>query len=138
MFGTLDLLDGPGSLRAGPYPATLGTTIAPTNTETVAFVLDPQLPDGPWRARITLHSGALERTAEARITFPVHGAAAPVNTREPTSRRLWPYALAVSALLLITLGGALNFYRRRRVSNAASLLPVRHQRRPATSRRLSD
>jgi hypothetical protein len=47
MSGTLSLSDGPGSLSAGPFPAQLGSTLAPGQTTTVSVSLDKQLPDGP-------------------------------------------------------------------------------------------
>lgn len=68
--GTLRLGDGPGGTTAGPFPVSLGTTIAPGASEPVEVLLDPQLPAGPWLARLDLASGASQRAAEARITFP--------------------------------------------------------------------
>jgi hypothetical protein len=78
MSGTLELLAGPGGLSAGPFPADLGTTLAVGDTEPVTIVLDERVPAGPWDARIILHSGLLERSARATISFPDAGAAAPV------------------------------------------------------------
>lgn len=68
--GTLRLTDGPGGISAGPFPATLGTTIAPGQSAPVEVLLDRALPAGPWLATLTLRSGDVERRAEARITFP--------------------------------------------------------------------
>ena len=70
MNGTLQLLDGPGGLSAGPFPARLGTTLAIGDTEDVTIILDKQVPAGPWDARVLLKSGLLERSAHATITFP--------------------------------------------------------------------
>jgi hypothetical protein len=81
MFGNLQLSAGPGGLGAGPFPATLGTTVAIGATETVTIILDMQIPAGPWEAGITLHSGLLERGAQATITFPGAGASPPVETK---------------------------------------------------------
>jgi hypothetical protein len=70
MSGTLRLLAGPGGLQAGPFAATLGTTLAIGATEPVTILLDKRLPAGPWRARVDLRSGLVERHTQATITFP--------------------------------------------------------------------
>ena len=70
MRGELRLEEGPGGLSAGPFPAQLGTTIAPGDTSPVRIPLDPEIPNGPWLATLALQSGELERTVEATITFP--------------------------------------------------------------------
>jgi hypothetical protein len=93
MSGTLRLGAGPGGLKAGPFPATLGTTLAIGATEPVTIPLDRRLPAGPWTARVDLHSGLVKRHAQATITFP------PV-AREATSWPSFVVALAVLALLL--------------------------------------
>jgi hypothetical protein len=111
--GTLQLLAGPGGLSAGPFPATLGITLAIGDTEPVTIALDKRLPAGPWDARITLHSGLLERSARATITFPETGASAPLK---PTSSRSgWLYP-AIAGLVVVLLGVAalLVVLRRRR------------------------
>ncbi|MDQ1434805.1 MAG: hypothetical protein QOF59_1621 [Actinomycetota bacterium] len=69
LSGTLQLSNGPGGLRAGPFAARLGVTLGIGHTEPVTIALDPRLPAGPWDARITLRSGLLERTVTATITF---------------------------------------------------------------------
>lgn len=81
MSGELELSDGPGGVKAGPFPAKLGTTLATDSTASVEVALDKNLPNGPWDARITLRSGELERAAEGRITFPV----TPGTSSEPVS-----------------------------------------------------
>jgi hypothetical protein len=113
MSGTLQLFDGPAGLRAGPFPATLGVTVAIGATEPVTIVLDERLPSGPWDARITLRSGLLERSARANITFPDRGSALPVKVTSP--RQGWPRPL-VAALIVGLVGVAALFvmrYRRR-------------------------
>jgi hypothetical protein len=120
MNGTLRLLAGPGGLSAGPFPATLGTTLGIGDTEPVTITLDRRLPAGPWDAHITLHSGLLERTARATITFPRIGAAPPVDTT--TGRSGWVLP-GVAALLMLAIAAALSVIRSRR----------RRRRRPATS-----
>jgi hypothetical protein len=126
MSGTLELLAGPGGLRAGPFPADLGTTLGVGDTEPVTIVLDERVPAGPWDARIILQSGLLERSARATISFPAAGAAAPVNTS--SSRPTWWY-LAVAGLVALLVGipalVSLRLRRRRRRTDA----PVRDRAR---------
>jgi len=119
MNGTLQLLAGPGVLRAGPFPATLGSTLAIGATEPVVIALDPQLPAGPWQAQITLRSGLLEGAAEATITFPDAGAGPAVTTTSERPGWLYP-AIAGLALLLLGVAAPLGMrgLRRRRRANA--------------------
>jgi hypothetical protein len=109
MSGTLQLSNGPGRLSAGPFPVTLGVTLAIGDTEPVTIGLDNRLPAGPWDAAITLHSGLIERTAHATITFPNAGASAPVTvTTHHRRSRVFTAVLVVTgvaavAALLLTL-----------------------------------
>lgn len=112
MGGTLKLVSGPGGLRAGPFPAVLGTTLGIGETESVTVALDGQVPAGPWDARIALHSGLLERTARATITFPAAGASVPVKTTSG-GRALMPF-LVGGVLATLTGLTALLMSRRRR------------------------
>jgi hypothetical protein len=91
MYGTLQLSAGPGGLRAGPFPANLGVTLAIGDTERVKIVLDKRLPAGPWDALVTLHSGLITNSSRATITFPNTAAAPP------------PY-LAIVGLAIALLG----------------------------------
>jgi hypothetical protein len=112
MYGTMSLTNGPGELSAGPFPAALGTTLAIGDTETVSIPLDGSLPAGPWDARVTLHSGLLNVSAEATITFPDQGAATPVAA--DGSRRLWQLLLAIGLALGALIGLFALFWSRRR------------------------
>jgi hypothetical protein len=94
MSGTLRLGAGPGGLKAGPFPATLGTTLAIGASERVTIPLDRRLPVGPWKARVDLHSGLIERHAQATITFRP-------AAREATS---WPSLVVALAALALLLG----------------------------------
>ncbi len=114
MNGTLRLSAGPGGLNAGPFNATLGTTLAIGDTEPVTISLDKQLPAGPWKASITLHSGLLERTATGTITFPAQGAAAAVATKTDNPVLLYAVIAGLAALLLIGVGVLIVVLRRRR------------------------
>jgi hypothetical protein len=92
MNGTLRLSAGPGGLNAGPFPANLGTTLAIGATEPIIIMLNKQIPDGPWDALVTLHSGLLENSARATITFPTTGT--------PSS----PYPIIAGVVILLLIG----------------------------------
>jgi hypothetical protein len=119
MYGTLRLLAGPGHLSAGPFPATLGTTLGIGDTEPVTVTLDRQLPAGPWDAKITLRSGLLTHTAQAIITFPKVGAAPTVfGASSSSSHRDIVVALVTGLLLLAGAVGVGTVKRRRRRSRS--------------------
>jgi hypothetical protein len=102
MSGTLQLSAGPGGLRAGPFPATLGVTLAIGDTEPVTITLDRRLPAGPWDALVTLRSGLIQNSARATITFPTATASSS------------PYPI-IGGLVILLLSGitAGNMTRRR-------------------------
>ena len=105
MSGALRLGDGPGGLTAGPYPADLGVSLAIGATEVVSIVLDDRLPAGPWRARLNLRSGLLQRRANAQLTFPDRGTSSP-----------WPQILTIglTGLIGVLLALTVAFLARRR------------------------
>jgi hypothetical protein len=109
MSGTLWLSDGPGGLRAGPYAATLGVVLAPGDTAPVTVVLDRRLPNGPWKTRMLLQSGMVQRTASATITFPHSGIGRSVAF--VTHPR---YAIPLLISLVRSAVGSLFLMRRRR------------------------
>ena len=116
MNGTLTLAKGPGGLSAGPFPASLGVTLAIGDTEPVRISLDRQLPAGPWAAEITLRSGLLSRTAKATITFPAAGAAPATKAHSGGSSSTWIYyVIAAFVLMLIAAAFLVIRSRRRRV-----------------------
>jgi hypothetical protein len=114
MNGTLQLLDGPAGLSAGPFPASLGTTLAIGATESVTIALDKQIPAGPWDARITLRSGLLERSAAATITFPDTGTSPAVKTTTADPGLLYPAIAGLLLLLVIVAAGRAVVTRRAR------------------------
>jgi len=118
MNGSLELEGGPGGLSAGPFPASLGTTLAIGSTEPVTIVLDKALPAGPWDARITLKSGLVEQSAGATITFPANGSAAAVATNSKKSG-LPKVALTLVVAAGLVLALAVIGFRRRRNSGPA-------------------
>jgi hypothetical protein len=113
MSGTLQLSAGPGGIRAGPFLATLGTTLAIGDTEPVTIALNRQIPAGPWEASITLESGLLRRSAQAIITFPRIGVSPPVKTT--SIRSSWLLFVVTGLLVFLLPSVALLFVILRRV-----------------------
>ena len=68
--GSLVLSDGPGGMHGGPYRVTLGPALGPGQSELATAVLSKLVPDGPWKAAISLMSGPTVRSATATLTFP--------------------------------------------------------------------
>jgi len=114
MNGELRLLGGPGGQSAGPFPATLGTSMAIGDTQNVSIALDKRLPNGPWDARITLRSGLLERSAQATITFPNTGAAESVDTNSIRPGWLYPLIAGILIALLLIIATLLVLLSRNR------------------------
>lgn len=108
LAGELTLSEGPGGIRAGPFPAELGTTIAPGDHAPMTVVLDADLPAGPWTARMVARSGTVERAAEATISFPraAGGQAGPVGATPvpPDGERDLPFLLRTGVIALLLLG----------------------------------
>jgi hypothetical protein len=68
--GSLALSDGPGGMRGGPYRVALGPALAPGRSELATAVLSKLVPDGPWKAAVSLVSGPTVRSATVTLTFP--------------------------------------------------------------------
>lgn len=122
MAGELALTGGPGGLSAGPFPATVGTTLGKGATAPVEVVLDEAIRGGPWTATITMRSGLLVRRANAQVTFPddagTQNAAVPARSlplrKDPNV--LIPIAGGLIGLLALLL--LLALLRRRRQADA--------------------
>jgi hypothetical protein len=112
LSGSLQLDDGPGALRAGPFPATLGTTLGIGDTDAVTVKLDKAIPAGPWRAKLTLESGLTKRSATATLTFPESGE----TTVSPDKTN---YALPIGVAVLAVAGVVffVAFLRRRHTTD---------------------
>src|SRR5205823_7779501 len=106
------LKDGPGGLNAGPFPAQLGTTLGIGQREPVTVNLDKQIPKGPWNAVITLHSGEITHSAQARITFPDSGAAKPVKAESLADKV--KILVPILAIILALIVGLIIVFKRRR------------------------
>lgn len=101
--GELLLEDGPGGLSAGPFPADVGTTLGPGDEGEVRIPLDPSIPEGPWRAALTMRSGTTSRAVEATIAFPTEaGTAAEPVTADPVERRRRILAPVAGAVIAVT------------------------------------
>lgn len=116
LSGTLTMSAVTGQLTAGPYPAQLGTTVAPGQSEPVWFTLPNGVTNGPWNATVTLHSGLTQQVSRALITFP-HGpgSAAPAAAHHAGGLNL--VAILAGAILIVLLAAAAALiitYRRRR------------------------
>lgn len=114
MSGTLSLSEGPSGLQAGPFPADLGVTLLPGSTAPVTVTLDRQVPNGPWKVRLTLMSGLVKRAITATVTFPATGTGPPVT---PDQDYL-PMAGLIAGLVVLP-ATALGFVMRRRRRSAA-------------------
>jgi len=117
LSGTVTLSSVTGELTAGPYPAQLGTTLAPGQSEPVWFVPTSQVTDGPWNATVTLHSGLTQEAYRAKITFPRGPGTAPPGAARPASGGLGFITILAGAILvalLAVLAALIITYRRRR------------------------
>jgi hypothetical protein len=117
--GSLTLKDGPGGQTGGPYPARLGTTLGPGETEPVIVPIDVTISDGPWTAQLTLTSGLVERRVQAGLTFPsAPGTAAlPVDVEklpELSENEIRPGRSIALVLLVTAAVVGLTALRRRR------------------------
>ena len=54
LSGTLRLTDGPGRTRSGPFPAQKIVTLAPGQSWDITFAPPRSLPEGSWRATVSL------------------------------------------------------------------------------------
>jgi hypothetical protein len=112
MEGAANLSDGPASQRAGPFPVTGSTTLAPGETGTVTVLFPRALPNGPWKVALDLKSGMVSHSITAEITFPDPG-----KTGHAGKILTWmsnPWILGGGALLIaLALLGFLAFLARR-------------------------
>ena len=113
MSGTVELAGGPGGLNAGPFPVELGVTLAIGAAEPLTIALDKLLPAGPWQVTITLHSGLVEHSAHASLSFPEVGVGPMVPVLSLSSGG--DTALSVGAVVVgVAVVSATSFHVRRR------------------------
>jgi hypothetical protein len=115
--GTAQLADGPGDTRSGPFPAQKIATLAPGQSWTVSFAAPRSLPDGPWRATVSLVSGMTTATGTAAIRFAPRAAA---QAGQPAIRWIW-LGLGGLVLVLVLVMGRYAWQHRA----AAGALPLR-------------
>jgi hypothetical protein len=120
LTGTLAMSSVTGALTAGPYPAQLGTTLAPGQSEPVWFTLTSQMTDGPWNATVTLHSGLSQQTFRAKITFPRSPGNAPPAAARPVGGGPGFVMILAGAILIAMFAALIALiitHRRRRRSS---------------------
>ena len=122
LSGELMLTNGPGGLSAGPFDANLGTTLGRGDSAPVLFTLDPQLPNGPWDAKVEMRSGTTTREVSATITFPDKAGGTTTATPESDMSLLMMIGAAVVVSLLLFLG--LMSLRGRRQKRRESTAPA--------------
>jgi hypothetical protein len=107
--GTLNLASVAGALKAGPYDAKLGTTVAPGKSEAITVEPKDELADGPWTANLELTSGLLKESSQAEITFPSKTGAAPAAPAHTTGDdgRTTLLVIFVSIGVLLLLAAAI-------------------------------
>jgi hypothetical protein len=111
--GALKLSSITGELRAGPFPAQSGTTLAPGQSGPVTFPATGDLADGPWNVALDMVSGHMRESYQAQITFPKEPGSSPTSPASHDSPMIgWVIGalialvcLAALALLLILLRG---------------------------------
>ena len=123
LAGQLWLRHGPGGRTAGPFPTRQHSTIAPGQTAAMHLSLDPAVPAGAWTAYLTVRSGRLERTADARLTVPQTAATAspPLHAsaggRPRTTVLQAARPLAALAVMLVAATLARRFAARRQAGH---------------------
>lgn len=65
--GSARLTDGPGRTSSAPFPAQRIVTLAPGHSWNMTFTAPKSLPNGSWRATVTLVSGLSKATAAATV-----------------------------------------------------------------------
>lgn len=137
LSGTLNLTGGPGGLSAGPFPTATGITLGIGATQPIVVKLDPRLPDGPWTATMTLHSGEVQHAAEATISFPTQaGTASAAVTAKPKKGHHHVLLPLIAALLWIAIVALLFLAWKRRKRDEEGEQPPAKVR--AGSRRPTD
>jgi hypothetical protein len=114
LTGSITLADGPAGLSAGPFKIPLGNTLGIGDIQPIMVPLDPQLPNGPWRVKITVTSGVTTRNAQATLTFPPNTGAGPEVAVDSGLPWQGIAAGGVAVILVLALLGYLLVRRRRR------------------------
>jgi hypothetical protein len=110
--GTASLADGPGNTSSGPFRAQKIVTIAPGQSWDMTFAAPRSLPQGFWRATVTLVSGLT--TAKATATILLTDRVVAQANMSDTQR----IGLGLAGLVLV-VGVVMGWYA------------LRHRRRPS-------
>ena len=111
LSGTLRLTDGPGRTRSGPFPAQKIVTLAPGQSWDITFAPPKNLPEGSWRANVSLVSGMTVATGTATVQL-----LPPAATQSGLSTMTWIWlSLGCLALVLVLVMGRYALWHRRRV-----------------------
>lgn len=115
LSGTVMLTAGPGGLSAGPFPTPKTITLTPGSQGSIPLALSTTIPDGPWTATVTLHSGLITHTATTQLTFPQAGQS---NNVPVSANPLIPgWLLVMIAAIALSGAGVLLWFLLRRRRN---------------------
>jgi hypothetical protein len=105
LSGTLSMTKISGAVKVGPYPVTVGTTLAPGQSEPVTIAIPDQIVNGPWNATIVLKSGPIAEKAHSQITFPKTAGTSPpaVTNNDLTFAILICVGIAIAVLGTVVL-----------------------------------
>jgi hypothetical protein len=110
--GSVRLTDGPGGTSSGPFPAQRIVTLAPGQSWNMTFAAPKSLPQGSWRAAITLASGLTKATAATTIQLSAITAA---QAAQSSTQWIWLALGGLAVALVVATGWYARQYRRRRV-----------------------
>ncbi len=109
--GTLSLADGPGNTSSGPFRVQRIVTLAPGQSWNMTFAPPRSLPDGSWRATVTLVSGLTKATATATVQLAPAVAGQAVLSG---MQWIWLSLGGLVLILVLVMGGYALQHRRRR------------------------
>jgi hypothetical protein len=99
--GSVRLTDGPGGTSSGPFPAQRIVTLAPGQSWNMTFAAPKSLPEGSWRATVTLASGLT--TARATTTIELTSI---VTAQAALSAMQWIWLALVGLVLVLVIAMA--------------------------------
>lgn len=101
LTGTVTLTDGPAGSRAGPFSVGQGVTLAPGASGQVVARFPVELPNGPWKAEVSLESGMVKGSVTAQIRFPDAGQIGRKGSVVSRLTAVWAVGAGVAGLLLV-------------------------------------
>lgn len=114
--GRLSLSEESGPLAAGPFFTNGLKTVAPGDSAIVTVELDRRISAGPWKAKLNLQSGSVQRSATANLVF---GTGTQASAALGAENYHWPQFLMTISLLLAA-GVGVWLHRRVRSQGDAS------------------